>query len=184
MTSYPTKWASNNNLHSQHDEWVPFGRVVLNTPSSFGIKNNIVGNRFEVYFNIKLGSVGGYYIINNCEIDYVINLRCFSITRLFIPGDPWPAYIWPNGTPAQINWPASTWGGGINGNPLPTSPSNMLESDCIFDTDSIFIKKENSKPLPELPPECRRDEFGFTRKGIDFAEITRQIASNPPGKKT
>lgn len=41
------------------------------------------------------------------------------------------------------------------------------------------------KPAPELPPECRRDDFGFNRAGVDFMAHVRKIAESTKheGKK-
>lgn len=51
------------------------------------------------------------------------------------------------------------------------------------EVDRAAGKPVNQKRIPELPPECRRDEFGFSRAGVDFQAITRAISEAKGGVK-
>lgn len=55
-----------------------------------------------------------------------------------------------------------------------------IAPDIANATRGATIKQ---KKIPELPPECRRDEFGFSRAGVDFQSITRAIAEAKGGVK-
>jgi hypothetical protein len=60
------------------------------------------------------------------------------------------------------------------------SVARSIEQIAADVFNSAFVESYIQTPIkpkpPEIPPECWRESYGMTRKGVDFQEITRMIA--------